>query len=876
MSEVRLDLLFNASDALRAIDEIEARLTKLQGLKIGIGDVTAATSAVQTLANKLNEISKPINLNVNARSLSGFATQLSNISKQFDQALQRTWLGKRMKISAQIDTLLESMQPTKRISMAEVGGLYMFSNVLDRFAGRLGTLFDKAISAFEDAATSIQKTRIVSGAGPAEFNKFVSELRKLSGEVMTPYPELAEIAYAFATRGYANLQTAPEVIRPLAISSLITGESLDTMARSILSLMQAWNPRSLQSLQGLAPMLVRQFSDMMSYAFAKSPLEVRWFKDIANYAAPLFAQLGYSPQETLSFFMAMAQQIPTPGIGARSSRMLLFNIHDIERSFKVFQKYGIDAAKIFRENAEKGGNLADAFKDLYAALASLPKEQLTSIFKQLGGGVRGGMTAMMLQQGDLLKNISGYISSLEKASIGYTRLVQVQYRATPVGAYEAAQARITALLNELGEAAASAKTAILEMQGAMLRLANALPNWLVAGGYGFVQGARFSSNWIIDTMANVGLVAYLRQMLSGSALSGLLKWGLVGAGVVPIVVGGATAYYAYKQRREQEYTQEFISAYKGEYYIKAAADALKSAVPTYKNIMGLSPTILLGLWHKPTGYRVQTPEGELYVPADKLRDFVGVLGEFGPALEYVISETKDQIKKTASAVDAKAFEEKAKEIQASVQEFFAGIATERGIKPEDLGNFDALVRLFKDMGDITDKEATGIAKRYTGLFKEIESSAGGLLSKEGVGRALQQLLAAGWIEKATGISGIVEKLASKYKLKLTFEDIKPLIDKMAFDVSDIADKVGKMAGEQFKQDLGYGQLLDLWLRGYLPEQALRTTLPALKVGEWPIERTWVPGKYSETVAIGLPILTPDAITTSAYIDAAFKPEPNFN
>ncbi|MHA1329433.1 MAG: phage tail tape measure protein [Candidatus Hodarchaeales archaeon] len=829
MSEVRLDILFNASDVFRALDELEARLNKFQNMQLNLGTNLGFDKLTQQVGSVSNAVSR---------------------------------------ITRDIDTMVNRVQKITQkptgdggggISLSQVGSLYMLSNVFDRFASRLGSVLESAFQEFRSAATALQKTRIVAGAPTPEYERFVSELRKLAPEVMIPFPDLAEIAYAFATRGYANLQTAPDVLRPLAISSLITGETLDTMARSILSLMQAWNPRSLTSLENLAPLLVRQFSDMMSYAFATSPLEVRWFKDIANYAAPLFAQLGYSPAETMALFMAMAQQVPTPGIGARSARMLMFNVRDIEKSFKIYEKYGIDAAKIFREVSAQGGNLADAFKALYSELQSLPREQLVSVFKQLGGGVRGGMAAMMLQQGELLENISTYITRLQQESIGYTSRVALQYRATPIGMFEAAEAQLSAKMSELGTAVADAKTALLDLQSSLVDFANALPEAIPAFGYGAAQGAKFSSQWVIGTLANVGLTAYLASQMSG-AMSALLTGGLAAAIVIPLALGGYTAYKSMENKRIRRDLQELIDAFAGMSTVEAASAILQSykrfRVPLAKEEWG---EILVPTYNEAgeiTGFKTD------FLRREAIEEVIGILGEEGIALEYALLDVANGLGEGATR-----FRTQAQDVEAQVLETLSAMFEQGGITTQQLTKTDFLTRTFRRMGF---ENAQEMAQTTSNLFEKLSTQTKGLLDEEGIANAIKQLITAGVIERETGVSGLVEKVGQLFNIGVTFEDIKPLISQIAVELSDIANDVDSMASET-KTDLGYAQLLDLWLSGFIPESRLETTLPALKAGDYPIERSWIPGRYADTVAVGLKVLMPEAIVTSANLDAAFKP-----
>lgn len=434
--------------------------------------------------------------------------------------------------------------------------------------------FERAVSVFEDAAMGFRKTAIVGGIPPQQFQQFQQRLLEFAPRIMMRPREVGELAYAYTTRGYMYPPTLERVMYPLAIASLITGEEPIGMAKSILNLMQTWNPMSLQRLQLLSHDLTQQFADIMSYAYARSPLEPRWFKDIANYAAPIFARLGYAPTETIATFMAMSQMMATAGIAVRSMRMALYNLIDPSRQQKVMQQTGLDISGIFERVAESGGSLAEAFKKLYEEIKKLPATQQALVFRTLGGGVRGGMALLALR--DVVGNIQDYINRIQRESTGFTTLVGMSYRASPLGMYQAAISEQQSLLYGLGSKLVDVKTALIDVKNALLRFAQHLPTPVVAGAVGGFKGLELYSQ-ALHMLTNLGILAFLSKYFQGgwSGLFGFATnpWVIVGAAGLGALI---TTWQTSKVKSERERLEKTAEA--GKYLaenVKTWADWLK-------------------------------------------------------------------------------------------------------------------------------------------------------------------------------------------------------------------------------------------------------------------------------------------------------------
>jgi TP901 family phage tail tape measure protein len=370
--------------------------------------------------------------------------------------------------------------------MRNVFGLYMMSQAMSSIAYKLDGMFSRVAESYDTSALSFRKTQLVAGMPSDQFESYKNSLLDLAGETMTHVPTLAEMGYSFATRGYMDPETAKDVIRPLAISGLITGEDPVTMGKSVMSLMQAWNPMSLTSLEREAPRLVGEFSDLSTYAYANSPLETRWFKDIANYAAPVFAGLGFDPTETLSAFMAMSQMIPTPGIGARSSRMAISNLFDVNKLSSVSEKYGVDMLGEIERIKEAGGGIAEVLEMVANQINSLPDMQQNAFMREIGGGVRGGMAFQALLP--VIGNISEYQREMEANAAGYTMRKQFDYAGTPYGQLQSAEAEREAIMYGTGEKTVGIRTSIMKLENTILKLIQKLPEGVLAAGYSAGKG----------------------------------------------------------------------------------------------------------------------------------------------------------------------------------------------------------------------------------------------------------------------------------------------------------------------------------------------------------------------------------------------------
>jgi len=449
-------------------------------------------------------------------------------------------------------------------------GLYMFSSAMSSVANKLDSMFGKVEESYDTSALSFRKTQLVSGMGSDQFESYKNSLLDLAGETMTHVPTLAEMGYSFATRGYMNPETASDVLRPLAISGLITGEDPVTMGKSVMSLMQAWNPDDLTSLEKRAPELVRNYSDMMTYAYANSPLETRWFKDIANYAAPVFAGLGFEPTETMSTFMAMSQMIPTPGIGARSARMAISNLFDVNKLGTVSDKYGIDLQADIQSVREAGGGLAEVFQKLGERINSLPEWEQNSFMRTIGGGVRGGMALQALLP--VIGNIQTYKREIEAESEGYTYMKQLEYQTTPYGQLQSAEAEREAILYGTGEKTVGIRTSIMKLENTMLKLVQKLPEPLLAAGYAAGKGFEGVGN-VASTFANLAIINALGKQ------SGMLgNFGPVfnaAAIAVPIASAIAGAISSDFKKGQEQDDEEWSEKHKGSNPLIAAKETIE-------------------------------------------------------------------------------------------------------------------------------------------------------------------------------------------------------------------------------------------------------------------------------------------------------------
>jgi len=410
--------------------------------------------------------------------------------------------------------------------------LFMLSQTMRSMAYTLEAGFDRIAQAYDSSALSFRKTGLVSGMQGEEFEKYKKDVRSLAGETMTPLSTLSEMGYAFATRGYMDPSQIKQTLAPLATAGLITGRNPVDMGKSVMSLMQAWNPQSLTSLKEQAPGLIGEYSDLMTYAYGHSPLETRWFKDIANYAAPVFAGLGFKPTETMSTFMAMSQMIPTAGIGARSGRMAISNLFNVDKLTQVFDKYGVDLESKLRKIKESGGGLAEVFEMVASQVKSLPEFQQNTFLRTIGGGVRGGMALQALLP--VISNISEYERDIKAESSGYTYQKRLEYAATPYGQLKSAEAERESILFGMGEKTVGIRTAFMNLENSMLKLAEKMPSQALAAGYGAAKGAGWSAN-LSEFMANIGILSFLGNQPGGGLAGGLGKAAIGGSAVMTAV-----------------------------------------------------------------------------------------------------------------------------------------------------------------------------------------------------------------------------------------------------------------------------------------------------------------------------------------------------
>lgn len=436
-------------------------------------------------------------------------------------------------------------------------GLYFLSQALTSMGYQIKNAFDSVAQNYDQSALSFRKTELVSGMSGSQFQEYKEDLLSLAPETMTSLPVLSEMGYSFATRGYMRPETASKVIEPIAITGLITGEDPVTMAKSTMSLMQIWNPSSLESLEQRAPRLVRDYADLTAYAYSSSPLETRWFKDIANYAAPVYAGLGFGPEETMSTFMAMSQMIPTAGIGARSARMAVSNLFDIDKLQGVTEKYGIDLQSSLQAVRDAGGGLAEVFQEVFNSVNSLPEWEQNAFTRDIGGGVRGGMAIQSFLP--VIGNIQEYQRNIAAEAEGYTYMKQMEYQATPYGQLQAAEAEREALLYGVGEETVGIRTVIMQLENSLLKVVQSLPKEALAGGYTAARTFEFFGN----ATAQFANLAILRQFTSGGML-GKIGTGIGTVGfIAPLAAGAVGAAQVNYQEGQQADMQALIDELKG-------------------------------------------------------------------------------------------------------------------------------------------------------------------------------------------------------------------------------------------------------------------------------------------------------------------------
>lgn len=447
----------------------------------------------------------------------------------------------------------------ERDTTKDIIGLHLLSQSMSSIAYKLESAFDTVADAYDSSALSFRKTQLVGGFSGNEFSVYTNDLLSLAKETMTSVPVLAEMGYSYATRGYMNAETATDVLRPLAMSGLITGEDPVTMGKSVLSLMQTWNPNSLASIENRAPELVGDFADMTNYAFANSPLETRWFKDIANYAAPVFSGLGFKPTETMSMFMAMSQMIPTPGIGARSARMAVSNLFDINKLESVSSSYGIDLQADIQAVRDAGGGLAEVFMKLAERVNELPEWQRNTFMRTIGGGVRGGMALQALLP--VIGNIQEYQRNVEAESEGYTYRKQLEYQATSYGQLQSAEAEREAILYGTGEKTVGIRTTMLKLENAILKLVQKLPEPVLAAGYAAGKGFEASAG-VTSQLANLAILKTFTG--TGGMLGGLGSLMGIGTILTAAIAAGFGAIKSDLDKGERQDDEDYNERHKNE------------------------------------------------------------------------------------------------------------------------------------------------------------------------------------------------------------------------------------------------------------------------------------------------------------------------
>ena len=733
--------------------------------------------------------------------------------------------------------------------------------------------FEKAISTFEDAAVSFRKTAIVGGIPYSQFQQFQQRLLEFGPRVMMRPREVGELAYAFTTRGYMYPQTLERTLYPLSIAALITGEEPISMAKSILNLMQTWNPMSLRQLQYVAHEYTQQFADIMSYAYARSPLEPRWFKDIANYAAPIFARLGYSPSETMATFMAMSQMMATAGIAVRSMRMALYNLIDPTRQQKVMEQYGINIGGIFEEVAESGGTLADAFRRLYEQIGKLPPSAQAQVFRTLGGGVRGGMALLALR--DVVGNIEDYIMRIQKESAGFTTLVGLQYRASPLGMYQAAVAEQQALLYGMGSKFVDVKTALIDLKNALLRFAAKLPTSVVATGVGGIKGLEVYGSFV-HMLTNIGMLMFISSFFRGAGgwagtFGKFASFMTSPKTMIGAVAAGAgitlLSYLREKQLREDlERTGE-------------AGKFLAEAVTNY------------GTWLKHMSYFQYKTERVRFLEHPFqwiLSWFVPWVSPYEKTLHYEYGQFAG--KRVKEELLGFMVEKGKATAKAQFEEYLESLPeNERKVMKEMYNNWTSMLsqlsgwsgafaeagetgwasvakRLDKTLGSVFDKKDFRFAGYFLGGETVISTFMQSLLSNKGLYEQLLVALRA--IRNPSERDDVIRAIAEYFKNnKTAMQSLQRAMEKAGITSEDRALKIlgtffwglfNKLllSPEQKKElealkapkalsDLSYERILWAWYRGILPFNVL----PGFGATRPDLTLHWVRGKFEETVTL---------------------------
>ncbi len=454
------------------------------------------------------------------------------------------------------------------ISQSSIFTASLASRALTSLATQFQEAYAPAEQLYWSVSPAFQKSRVVGEMTEASFGGFMEDIKTIAPTTMLPLQTLGEMSYVFVNRGYATEQSIPKVLTNLSAASRIAGEDATVMGQSIMSLMQAWNPLSMEQLMTQTPDLVARFADLQSYALSESPMEAKWFKDIANYAAPTFAALGFSPEDTMGTFMAMSQTMPTAGIAARSSRMLLYNMFDPEKLQAISQESGIDFSEISSEVLQKGGSLADALGVLAKKIESLPVAERLSIERQLGGGVRGatGLQAML----PVAENIKQFTTDLAEKSVGYTAKITREESITPLGVARAAESRKEIMQYEIGEKYAEVRSARTDLETSWMSFLKASNPVTYAATSGLVEGFK-TVGGMTGSLADLGMVGVaLNSMKAQRTATGALTTGaslatFASKAFLPLAVGimayeaaATTGSYLSQQRTTSE-TKELYS-----------------------------------------------------------------------------------------------------------------------------------------------------------------------------------------------------------------------------------------------------------------------------------------------------------------------------
>jgi len=437
-----------------------------------------------------------------------------------------------------ISDLADKYKNRNKFNQSDLFAMTLTSRAIQGIGEEYLSIFRPSEELYKEVSPHFQKTRVVSEMSGDQYSTFIKQMKEVAPTTMMPLAEVAELSYMFETRGYSTPETTPNVVRTLGAAGRITGEDPLQMSGAIMSLMQTWNPMSIDALKVKAPDLINRFSDVMTYSYVKSPMESKWLKDIANYAAPTFATMGFSPEDTVSTFMAMSQMIPTAGVAARGTRMALYNLFDPEKIQGATEKYGIDFNEIASEVTSSGGTLGDALESLAQKISGLSIGDQLSALRYIGGGVRGATALQALMP--VTSMISGYAVDLKEKSVGYTASANRYEYLTEIGQFKAATASKEAAQYGVGEKTLPVVTAWTKLETSALEGLSSMPTPVHAGLYGAAKGAGLGAD-LLQTFANVGMLQLAQQMSPGS---NIMKKGLMASGVAVglAAVANVTSY----------------------------------------------------------------------------------------------------------------------------------------------------------------------------------------------------------------------------------------------------------------------------------------------------------------------------------------------